>query len=115
MESTLKSINSTVELLTSGPDLDTCLVRQLEKEVDRISTEHSDLTRNILSLEHEDRELLHLSSALAKTLFDLSLQIERLLSDQAAPPSTKEADSGIKLPKMNVPTFNGNILNWNSF
>ena len=45
----------------------------------------------------------------------MSLQIERLLSDQAAPPSTKEAKIGIKLPKMNVPTFDGNILNWNTF
>ena len=36
------------------------------------------------------------------------LQIRRLLSDRAAPPSTKEAKIGIKLPKMNVPTFDGN-------
>ena len=85
-------------------------MRKLEKQVSRINAEHSDLTLDILSLEHEDRDLLDLSSALAKTLFDLSsalaktlfdlssalakalfdlsLQIERLLSDQAAPPPT---------------------------
>ena len=115
MESTLRSINSSVESLTPGPDLDICLVWQLEEEVGRINTEHSDLTRDILSLEHEDGDLLGLSSAFSKTLFDLSVRIKRLLRDQTAPPSTKEAKSGIKLPKMNVPTFNGNILKWNTF
>ena len=89
MESTLRSIHSTVESLTSGPDLDACFVRQLEKHVGRISAEHSDLTRDILSLEHEDHNLLDLSSTLEKTIFDPSLRIERLLSDQAATPSTK--------------------------
>ena len=54
MEITLRSINLTVESLTSGPDLDTCLVWQLEKQVGRISVEHSDLTHDILSSEHED-------------------------------------------------------------
>ena len=54
MESTLRSINSTVELLTPGSDLDTCLVWQLEKQVGRISAEHPDLTCDILSLEHKD-------------------------------------------------------------
>ena len=66
MESTLRSINSTVEPLTSGPDLDACLVRQLEKQVGRISAEHSELTRDILSLEPEDHDLLDLSSTLEK-------------------------------------------------
>ena len=72
---------------------------------------HQYRTLDILSLEHEDGNLLDLSSAFSKTLFDLSVQIKRVLSDRAAPPLTKEAKSGIKLPKMNVPTFDGNILN----
>ena len=62
MESTLRSIHWTVESLTSGPDLDAGLVRQLEKQVGRISAEHLDLTCHILSLEHEDHKLLDLSS-----------------------------------------------------
>ena len=115
MESSLRSINLTFEPLTSGPDLDTCLVQQLEKQVSRISAEHSELTHDILPLEHEDHDLLNLSSTLEKTLFNVSLWIERLLSDQAATPSTKVAKIGIKLPKMSVPTFDGNTLNWNNF
>ena len=107
MESTLRSIDLTVELLTGrigriGP-------------VGRINAEYSDLTCDILSLEYKDRDLLSLSSALAKTLFDLSVQIKRLLSDQAAPPLIKGTKSGNKLHKINVPPFNSEVLNWNSF
>ena len=45
----------------------------------------------------------------------MSLRIERILNDQAATPSTKVAKIVIKLPEMNVPTFDGNILNWHNF
>ena len=81
LESSLKSINLTAEPLTPEPDLDAWLVRQLEKQVSHINAEHSYLTRDILSLQHKDHDRLALSSALGKILFDLSLQIERLLSD----------------------------------
>ena len=110
MESCLRSINLTNELLTPRPDLDACLVRQLDKQVSRFNAEHSDLTRGISSLEHEDQDLFGLSSALAKTLLDLSIQIERWLSDQAAPQPTRGTKSGIKLSKMNVTTVDGDIL-----
>ena len=68
------------ELNGAGRDLDACLMRQLEKLVSRIDTEHSNLTRDILSLEQKDHDLLSLTSTLTKTLFNLSVQIERLLS-----------------------------------
>ena len=114
MESTLRSINLTVESLTPGPDPDICLVWQLEEQVSRINAEHSDLTRHVLSLEYQDRDLLSLSLDISKTLFDLSVQIKGLLRDQAAPPPTKETKSGVKLPKMNVPTFDCNMKLFNA-
>ena len=61
VESILRSINSTFESLTLGPNLATCLVRHLQKQVGRISVEQFDHTRDILSF-------VDLSSALAKTL-----------------------------------------------
>ena len=80
MESTLKSINLTAESLTPGPDPDICLMQQLEKQVDRIKGEDSNITCDNLSLELEDRYLLGLSLAPSETLFDLSIQIKRLVS-----------------------------------
>ena len=59
-------------------------------------------------------------SSLEKTVFDLSLQIKRLLQPVSHIPetesSTKVAESnGVKLPKLEVPKFDGHILNWQSF
>ena len=61
LQSSLRSINLTVEPLTPGPDQDACLMWQLEKQVSCINAGHSDLTRDILSIEQEDRDLLDLS------------------------------------------------------
>ena len=115
LESILRSVKATVKPLTLGPDLDVCLVQHLQEQVGRLRAELSDVARDLLSMEHENRDLIEHESSLDKAFSDLSLQIRRLLSDRAAPSSTKEAKSGIKLPKMNVPMFNGNVLNWNTF
>ena len=114
-ESTLRSINSTVKSLTPGPDRDTCLIWQLEDLVGCVDLDHSNLTHDILSLEPEDHKILALDSALGKTLFDLNLQTKTLLSDQAAPSLVNRTEGGIELSKINVPTFDGNISNWNTF
>ena len=49
-----------------------------------------------------------------RTLFKLRLDIKRLLSDQ---PSDRERKvmGGVKLPKIEVPTFDGNLINWATF
>lgn len=49
--------------------------------------------------------------AIEKRIFDTSLQVRKLL--QPTPGAT--SGKGIKLPKLEVPTFDGNILNWQSF
>ena len=92
-----------------------CLVRQLEKQVDHLQAELSNIACGILSLEHEDTSLFDQESALDKALFDLSLQIEQRLSDQTGHPPTHEISSSIKPPKINVSTFNGNIVNCSTF
>ena len=80
------------------------------RSVDRLRAELSDVACEILSMEHEDRGLLEHESNLDEAFSELILLIRRLLSDWAAPPPIKETKGGIKLPKMNVPMFNGNKL-----
>ena len=53
-----------------------------------------------------------------KGVFDCSLQIKKLLRTHATPSSTPSStpdSSGVKLPKLDVPTFDGNLLNWKTF
>ena len=54
-------------------------------------------------------------AALNKALFDFGLQITWLLSDHILGKITSRVISGVKPPKIDVPTFDGNILNWGHF
>ena len=111
----LRSITETVEPIAPGPDLDDCLVWKLEKQVGCLQAELSDSSRGILSLKQKDQGLFDLKLTLDKALFDMSLRIERLLSNKVGSPATHGISSGIKLPKFNVHSLDGNILNWNTF
>ena len=66
-------------------------------------------------MEQEDQSLLEQESCLDKAFFWPKPTNKATAQWSAAPPSTKETKSGVKQPKMNVPTFNNNTLNWNTF
>ena len=56
--------------------------------------------------------------SLEKEIFECSLKIKKLLYESDFPPDslgTSSDGKGVKLPKLDVPTFDGNILNWQSF
>ena len=78
LESSLRSVKATIETLTPGPDLDACLVQQVQEQVGRLRAELSDVACDILSMEHEDQDLIEYELSLDKAFFDLSLQIRRL-------------------------------------
>ena len=74
------------------------------------------------NLDLEDDDVLKINMmAVEKALFDCSLELRRLLQpnkpkDSSYTTSTETSTSkGVKLPKIDVPTFNGNILNWGTF
>ena len=63
-------------------------------------------------------------SAIEKALFDMNLKINQLHQEQARfleSDSTQKGskmymyDTAVKLPKISVPSFYGNLLNWNTF
>ena len=114
-ETKLRDIASTVEAIERGPELDRCLLKQHEEQISGLKSELTDVLHNIATLEEDETGLKDRRLAISQTIFNNCLRIQRLLSDQAATPSTTEAKSGIKLPKLNVPTFDGNILNWSTF
>ena len=115
VESNLHLVKEEVTPLTPSPSLDSCLLLQLEEQVGSIRTDLSDITGDILSSKNEDDDLVDKKDRLRKALFELSLQIKHLLHDQPSSPSMLESESRVKLLKIDVPTFNGNILHWNRF
>ena len=95
--------------------MDRCLLDQHEQRINRLDSELTDVSHIIATLEEDETGLKDRKTAISKAIFNTCLQIRRLLSDQAATPSTNEAKIGIKLPKVNVSTFDGSIFNWKTF
>ena len=67
----------------------------------------------------DDDALLELQESLESQVFDCCVAIKKLLSPVPGPSEASTlppSDTrGVKLPKLDVPTFDGNILNWRSF
>ena len=71
-----------------------------------------------MSVELEEGDDLYTHQVeVEKRVFDCSLKIKKLLQSQANLTTSSSASSGrgVRLPKLDVPTFDGNILNWRTF
>ena len=115
MESNLRLVQEEVDTLKAGPGLDSYLLMQFEEQVGNIRKDLSDVICDLLSFQSEELDLLDEKDRLRKSLFQLSLQIKRLLQDRLSNPPTPESESCVNLPKIDVPTFDGNVLHWNTF
>ena len=108
-------VNKRIGSLSGGPD-DVCLLHQYEEQLHDLKVELGDICSILLSLDIEESDQLYTSQTqLDKELFDCSLKIKRLLypSGQALDSTLPSPDSkGVKLPKLDVPKFDGNIINW---
>ena len=98
-----------------GPD-NVCLICQYEEQLHDLKVKLGDICSTLLSLDIEESdELYTLQTQLGKELFDCFLKIKRLLlpyghSLDSTPPSPD--GKGVKLPILDVPKFDGNIVNW---
>ena len=114
-----KRLSSILGNVTSFPvDGDICLLQQFDAQLSDYKKEFSDIHRGLLSLDVDDTSDLGQSLAhVEKAIFDCGLEIPRLLhSRSSASPSSSVSDTtGVKLPKLDVPTFDGSILNWKTF
>ena len=81
--------------------------------------ELTDIDVKLFSLEiRETDDLMTQHMRLGKALFDYSVRLKKLFemyTPESAATSTDGDAGGVKLPKLEVPTFNGNILHWRSF
>ena len=109
LEQTLTDVGKEVDKLEADPE-DICIIKQREEQIRELKQELSDVTRVLVSLGLSDKdELMVRQKALESPLFENSLKLKRMYKDLDAKPTS---DHGIKLPKIAVPTFNGDILAW---
>ncbi len=114
----LTTFQSDIDGMGSEPR-DVCLIRQHEEQLLEMKKELSEVSNLLISLDLEDSvELMRELSSLERDVFAYSLRLKRLsralVSAPPAPKTTPESRA-VKLPKIDIPTFNGNILSWMTF
>ena len=72
----LTSLNDSADYTTSGPSIDTCLLRQLRRQVNSMDTELADVVHKILSLDEGEEELIEERSKARKILLEVDLKFE---------------------------------------
>lgn len=98
---------------------DISIVEQYELQLSEHKSELREIRAVLITVDSSEIEgELSLHSKLEKALFECSLIIRRLrrqFEKTGISTSSSTEGSGVRLPKLAVPTFDGNILNWRSF
>ena len=95
-------------------------LHQYQEQLIDLKRDLSETRSSLLTLELAESDGLASDLAsLEKQVFDSSVEIKKKLSSSTSPSmasSLPVPDSkGVRLPKLEVPTFDGNILNWRCF
>ena len=118
LQKRLSSASDTISSL--APDEDhVCLLQQHEEQLTDMKREHGVIRNEVLSADCEETgEFDEVLETVEEDIFACSLQIRKLLRSQSistvSSSPVSEAKS-VKLPRLDVPTFDGSILNWKTF
>ena len=98
-------------------DGDRTLILQYEEHLKTYKSELATIYQEIIEADiPEDDALCRLHSSLEDYIFQCSHRVRKLLSPRETPATTTHTDvSRVKLPKLDIPTFNGDLLNWKQF
>ena len=106
--------------------MDHCLLEQLKEKLSGSKLELSGVSRSILALTKDITVQTEEETRISRGIFQACLFIRRLLStpppvapavSTAAPAPTVPTikKGGVRLPKVEVPKFDRNIMNWKMF
>ena len=120
LEKGILTIHDAITTLPEDHD-DVSLVEQYEIQLSDYKSELSAVHMNLLAVDNEKEveEQLAAHTKIEKTLFACFHQVRKLLKRCESPKSsttpTDDTRSGVRLPKLAVPTFDGHILHWKQF
>ena len=105
--------------------MDRCLAEQLKEQLNGLKLELFDITRSILALTEDITVQTEEENRISRGIFEACLFIRRMSSTPppvaeptavpAAPTVPTIKEGGLRLPKIEVPKFDGNIMNWKTF
>ena len=116
-----KKLTVLFETLQSLPERDsdaTYLLHQCMEQLSELKDELGDISKDLFALDLADTDdLSQLQKRVEKTVFTCSIDVKKLLASRNHPVATPTAHpQGIKLPKLDIVTFDGNILvHWKTF
>jgi hypothetical protein len=98
----------------SGSHGDIYLLEQHAEQLRDCKKELASVYENLVSLDlEEDDDLFVLHERLEKLNFACSHKVRKLLGSTTSAPVAD--GKGVRLPKLEVPTFNGDVLHWKHF
>ena len=111
-------INSAINSL-SGEPKDIHLVHLNQERLSDFKQELGHVRHEVTSQCAQDvSDELHMKITFDKSIFDMSLKVNKLLyNPECMPEATVSTHDtkGVRLPKLKVPTFDGDILRWQTF
>ena len=118
LERNVTSIRSAIDSSAGAPDV--CLLQQYEEQLRDLKVELGGVSSGLLVVELDDwDDLCVLQATLENEMFSCGLKIKKLLASTRHLPDTvitTSADGkGLKLPKLDVPAFDGQVINWRPF
>ena len=100
------------------PDIDAYTLQDYEERVKNYEVELQGLSQDLLSVEDTDN-LEETGMTLEQLLSSLSISIKHLVGSKNNTPQQNPSGvpgmTGVQLPWIELPTFDGNILNWEIF
>ena len=118
-----KNITDIISAIDSEDDetLNVYVLRQHDERLHDLKAELGIISNSLMAMDIGDMDPLFASqAALEKNMFECGIKIKKLLS--SFPPSSDTVRSatsmeakGVRLPKLEVPTFDGQVVHWQSF
>ena len=93
------------------------MLEHLEEQLNGLKLELSDILHGILALDIDSTELNDEEARISEGISEARLHIRRLISS-SSPTTTHtvaQKEGAIRLPKIEVPKFDGNIMHWRRF
>ena len=119
LKARINKMQTAFSTLSKKPE-ETHLYYHYQEQLQDFKGELGAIRQSVLSMSTSDAgDLVVTISGLDKEIFNASIQIEEFLypyKDSTIPTeTTSTVTHGVRLPKLDVPTFDGDILNWRTF
>ena len=101
-----------------GLDMDIYTLRGQKERIKDLKQQLQDINNDQISVE-DSEELEDRRANLEQLLYNLKINVDRLAGSKEEKPPLMTTGvtemSSIRLPRIEIPAFNGNILNWRIF